>query len=89
MTRQVVGRLLGDRTTLASVVGPATGSAAPGSKMSCGSPRNVIVAIRGRVPFAAHCERLPIGLAYRPVATPQLRSGVSLRVFIVREGEGS
>jgi hypothetical protein len=53
------------------------------------SPRNVIVAQLNRVPFAAHCEHLPIGRGYRSVATRRLRSGVSLRVLIEREGEGS
>jgi hypothetical protein len=54
--------------------------------MSSRSPKNVAVLYRERAPLAAHHESLPID---RPVATPQLRSGVSLRVFIVREAEGS
>jgi hypothetical protein len=46
---------------------------------------NVIVIIVGaKERFAQHCERLPIGMA-----TLRLRSGMSLRVFTVREGEGS
>ena len=57
--------------------------------MSARSPRNVIVANRERAPFGAHYESLPIGLGYRSVATLRLRSGVSLRVFTEREGEGS
>ena len=57
--------------------------------MSCRSPRNVIVVNKERAPFDAHYESLPIGPGYRSVVTPQLRSGVSLRVFIVREAEGS
>jgi hypothetical protein len=58
--------------------------------MSCRSPRNVIVTKRERAPFAAHCESLPIGLEYRFVDTPHgLCPSVSLRVFTVREGEGS
>jgi hypothetical protein len=56
--------------------------------MACRSPRNVIVAHVEGVPFAAHCERLPIGREYRFVDTLRLRSGVSLRVFIERKGEG-
>ena len=39
--------------------------------------------------MASHYESLPIGSGYRSVATLRLRSGVSLRVFIEREGEGS
>ena len=65
------------------------GSAASGSVMSRCSPRNVIVAKRTRAPFAAHEESLPIGREYRSVGTPQLRSGVTLRDLIEREGEGS
>jgi len=38
--------------------------------MSCCSPRNVIVAQVERVPFAAHCERRPIGREYQSVVTP-------------------
>jgi hypothetical protein len=57
--------------------------------MSCCSPRNVIVAQVERVPFAAHCERLPIGTEYRFVDTPQLCSGVTLRDLIERKEEGS
>jgi hypothetical protein len=68
---------------------PATRFAALGSTMSPCSPRNVIVAQVERAPFAAHCKCLPIGREYRPVVPPQLRSGVSLRVFMERKGEGS
>ena len=57
--------------------------------MTCRSPRNVILAKRERAPFAVHYKSLPIGPGYRSVVTPQLRSGVTLRVFIVREAEGS
>ena len=53
--------------------------------MSCCSPKNVIASKRTRA-FAAHGERLPIGREYQSVATLRLRSGVSLRVFIEREG---
>ena len=64
--------------------------AAAGSKMTCRSPRNVIHAKRERAPFAAHYESLPIGPAYRSAnGRDQGRSGVSLRVFIEREGDGS
>jgi hypothetical protein len=43
-----------------------------------------------RAPFAAHCESLPIGREYRSVDRPhELCPSVSLRVFTVREGEGS
>ena len=65
------------------------GSPLQGQIMSCCSPRNVIVAQVERVPFAAHCERLPIGREYRLVATHQLRSGVTLRDLIERKEEGS
>ncbi len=57
--------------------------------MSCHSPRNVIVVDRERAPFVAPCESLAIGLEYRSVDTHQLRSGVTLRDLIEREGEGS
>ena len=57
--------------------------------MSAGWPRNVILAKQERPPFAAHYESLPIGREFRSVATLRLRSGVSLRVFTEREGEGS
>jgi hypothetical protein len=58
--------------------------------MSCCSPRNVIVVKGERAPFAAQCESLPIGREHRFVGTPhRLSSSVSLRVFTVREGEGS
>ena len=81
---------LGDRTTLAFVAGPATGSLAPGSKMSCRSPRNVILAKWERAPFATNYKRLPIGPGYRSVGrSDRGPSTVSLRVFTVREGEGS
>ena len=56
--------------------------------MSCSSPRNVIVAKREQAPFAPHYESLPIGREYRSVVTLQLRSGVTLRDLIEREGEG-
>ena len=36
-----------------------------GSKVTCRSPRNVILAERERAPFAAHYESLPIGPGYR------------------------
>ena len=42
-----------------------------------------------RAPFAAHPESPAERCAYQSVATFRLRSGVSLRVFIEREGEGS
>ena len=57
--------------------------------MACGSPRNVIFVKRERAPFAVHYESLQIGPGYRFAATLRLRSGVSLRVVTVREGEGS
>ena len=50
----------------------------------------MIVAKGKRAPFAAHCESLPIGREYRSVDRPhKLCPSVSLRVFTVREGEGS
>ena len=57
--------------------------------MSAGWPRNVIVAKRDAAPLASRCENPPIGDEYRSVARLRLCSGVSLRVFIEREGEGS
>ena len=57
--------------------------------MSTRWPRNVIVARRTRAPFAAHWESLAIGRQYWSVATLRLRSGVTLRDLIEREGEGS
>lgn len=56
--------------------------------MACRSSRNVIVN-RKPAPLLAHYEGQPIGREFRSAATPQLRSGVSLRVLIEREGEGS
>ena len=57
--------------------------------MACRSPRNVILVKRERAPFAVHYESLQIGPGYRFAATLPLRSGVSLSVFTVGEGEGS
>jgi hypothetical protein len=58
--------------------------------MAYRSPRYVIVAQVERVPFAAHCEALPIGREHRSMDRPdELCPSVSLRVFTVREGEGS
>jgi hypothetical protein len=57
--------------------------------MSGCSPRNVIVAQVERVPFAAHCERLPIRREYRFVDAPKIRSGVTLRDLIETKEEGS
>jgi hypothetical protein len=57
--------------------------------MSARLPRNVIVAKGERAPSAAHFVTLPIGPGYRSVTTLRLRSSVSLRVFTVREVEGS
>jgi len=44
---------------------------------------------RKRAPFAAQGESPPIGREYRSVGTLGLRSGVTLRDLIEREGEGS
>ena len=57
--------------------------------MSCRSTRNVIVVNREQASFAAHYVSLPIGREYWSVATLRLRSGVTLRDLIEREGEGS
>jgi hypothetical protein len=57
--------------------------------MSWRSPKNVIIAKRATERFARHSESLPIGRGYRSVATLRLRSGVTLRDLIEREGEGS
>jgi hypothetical protein len=58
--------------------------------MSDWSPRNVVVANRATERFAAHCENQPIGREYRSVDKRHERlPSVSLRVFTVREGEGS
>ena len=57
--------------------------------MTCPSPKNVIVVNKEQAPFAAQYQSPPIGPGYRSVATLRLRSGVSLRVFTEREGEGS
>ncbi len=57
--------------------------------MSACSPRNVIVA-KGTRAIGSHCESLPIGDEYRFADGPaKACPGVSLRVFIEREGEGS
>jgi hypothetical protein len=53
------------------------------------SPKNVIVANRATERFAQHFESLPMGRRYRSVVTLRLRSGVTLRDLIEREGEGS
>jgi hypothetical protein len=69
---------------------PATKIAALRLMMSSCSPRNVIAATRERGPFTAHCESLPIGRDSRSAGTSDRGpSGVSLRVFIEKEGEGS
>ena len=57
--------------------------------MSDHSPRSVVVVDTERALFVALCESLAIGREYRSVATLQLRSGVTLRDLIDREGEGS
>jgi hypothetical protein len=49
----------------------------------------VIAVNREQALFAARCEGTPIGPEYRSMVTSRLRSGVSLRVFTEREGEGS
>ena len=72
-----------------SVACRAAVTATSGSMMSRRSPRNVIVVIKPPGRFAPHCVSLPIGRAYRSMVTTQLSSGVSLRVFTEREGEGS
>jgi hypothetical protein len=57
--------------------------------MSSLSPTNVIVGDGGPV-FARACESLPIGRDYRSAGrSDRGQSGVSLRVFIEREEEGS
>jgi hypothetical protein len=93
VTRQVVDRLLADRT-LAFRCGQKS-TAASESVMSRTPPKNVIVVIRATERFASRCESLPIGPVCRPVATLRLRSGMSLRGLyragrggIVREPEG-
>jgi hypothetical protein len=58
-----------------------------GSKMSCRSQRNMIVAKMERPPSAAPCAGLPTGREHRPMATLRLRCGVTLRDLIEREGE--
>ena len=58
--------------------------------MSCRSPRNVIVVIKPPRRFAPSRQSLPIGRDYRSAGwSDRGPSGVSLRVFIEREGEGS
>ena len=57
--------------------------------MSCLSPTNVIVVNGDPCDHSALEEHLPIERDYRSVVTPQLRSGVTLRDLIEREGEGS
>ena len=87
VTRQVVDRLLADRT-LAFRRPPSNKRRRFKVVMSCCSPR--IVAERERAPFAARCESPPIGRECRSVDRPhELCPSVSLRVFTVREGEGS
>ena len=61
VTRQVVDRLLADRTfAFRRLPGNST---AAGLVMSFWSPRNVIVAKGERALFAAHCESLPMGVS--------------------------
>jgi hypothetical protein len=59
------------------------------SKMSCGSPRNMIVAKMERSPSAAPRGGPPTGREHRPMATLRLGCGVTLRDPIEREEEGS
>ena len=87
VVRQGIDRL--QAGSLAPVVCLAIGIASTGPVMSCCSPRNVIVAQMERVPFAAHCERLPFGREYGSVPSLRLGSGMTLRDLIEREGEGS
>jgi len=60
-----------------------------GQMMSWRSPKDVIVANRVTERFAQQCESMSVGRGYRSVPTLRLRSGVTLRDFIEREGEGS
>ena len=69
--------------------GPGTSVAASGPMMSARWPSNVIVVNRERAPFAARYESLAVRPEYRFVATPRVRSGVTLRDLIEREGEAS
>ena len=50
---------------------------------------NVIVAKGEPAPFGPRCESLPSERRYRSVDTLRLRSGVTLRDLIEREGEGT
>ena len=88
MTRQVVDRRAAGEEKLAFRRLPATSTAASGSTMTRCSPRNVLAVNRKQALFAAQCEGPAIAPGYRPMAVLRLRSGVSLRVFIEREGEG-
>ena len=57
--------------------------------MSARSPRNVIVA-KGNERHSLRIPRaLPNGCAFRSVVSLRLGSGVSLRVFIERDREGT
>jgi len=94
VTRQVVDRLLAERT-LAIRRLPATSTAASGSVMSCCSPRNVIVVNREPESFAQRCESQQYGVSLHSWTGP---TSPSERVFtclyragrggIVREPEG-
>jgi hypothetical protein len=57
--------------------------------MTCRAPRNVILAKPERAPFAVQYKSLLIEPGYRRVLSLELRSDVSLRVFIEREEDGS
>jgi hypothetical protein len=58
--------------------------------MSCRSPRDVIVVIREPERFGRRCERLPVVPEHRLVnSCEKSRPSMSLRVFTVREVEGS
>ena len=67
---------------------PGTG-AAPGSKMTCRSPRNVIVGRSEPAPFGLRCENLPIRRLVPVRGHASTPSGVTLRDLIEREAEGS
>ena len=67
---QVIDRLTANRTWAFRRL-PGASAAASGSVMSCCSPRSVIFAKEAeREQFAADCESLPIGRAYRSVDSP-------------------
>jgi hypothetical protein len=75
---QVVDQLLAGQNIGVPLCARQQARAASGSKMSCRSPRSVIVVNTEQAPFAANYEGLPIGPEHRSMATPPTPFGRDL-----------